>query len=45
MEVILSIESDELPICSETAGDIEIVSGLSEGEQVVVRDRSGLKAA
>jgi RND family efflux transporter MFP subunit len=29
----------------ETSNDAEIVSGLSEGEQVVVSDRSGLKAA
>ncbi|MFY9907568.1 MAG: efflux RND transporter periplasmic adaptor subunit [Terriglobales bacterium] len=28
----------------ETASDAEITSGLSEGEQVVVSDRSGLKA-
>jgi RND family efflux transporter MFP subunit len=28
----------------ETASDAEIASGLSEGEQVVVSDRSGLKA-
>lgn len=28
----------------QTATDAEIVSGLHEGEQVVVSDRSGLKA-
>jgi len=28
----------------ETASDAQIMSGLNEGEQVVVSDRSGLKA-
>jgi RND family efflux transporter MFP subunit len=28
----------------QTAGDAEVLSGLTEGEQVVVSDRSGLKA-
>jgi len=28
----------------QTSSDAEIVSGLNEGEQVVVSDRSGLKA-
>ncbi len=27
----------------ETANDAEVTSGLNEGEQVVVSDRSGLK--
>ena len=34
----------EVEIGLETSNDAEILSGLSEGEQVVISDRSGLKA-
>ena len=37
------IETRTVTLGMQTATDAEIVSGLSEGEQVVVSDRSGLK--
>lgn len=37
------IEQRPVQVGIETASDAEIVSGLNEGEQVVVSDRSGLK--
>lgn len=39
-----TIEQRGVQVGIETASDAEIVSGLNEGEQVVVSDRSGLKA-
>lgn len=39
-----TLEQRAVEIGLETSSDSEIVSGLSEGEQVVVSDRSGLKA-
>jgi RND family efflux transporter MFP subunit len=38
------IEDRTVQLGLETSTDAEIISGLSEGEQVVVSDRSGLKA-
>jgi RND family efflux transporter MFP subunit len=38
-----TIEQRAVQVGIETASDAEIVSGLNEGEQVVVSDRSGLK--
>ena len=38
------LEQRDVQIGLETSSDAEIVSGLNEGEQVVVSDRSGLKA-
>jgi multidrug efflux pump subunit AcrA (membrane-fusion protein) len=38
------LEERSVQIGLQTAGDAELVSGLNEGEQVVVSDRSGLKA-
>ena len=38
------IEVRPVTLGIQTANDAEVVSGLSEGEQVVVSDRSGLKA-
>ena len=37
------IEERPITVGIQTATDAEVVSGLSEGEQVVVSDRSGLK--
>jgi len=39
-----TLEQRRVEIGLETSSDAEIVSGLSEGEQVVISDRSGLKA-
>lgn len=39
-----TLEQRPVEIGLETSSDAEIVSGLNEGEQVVVSDRSGLKA-
>jgi len=38
------IEDRPITLGIQTATDAEVVSGLSEGEQVIVSDRSGLKA-
>jgi RND family efflux transporter MFP subunit len=38
------LEQRDVEIGLETSSDAEILSGLSDGEQVVVSDRSGLKA-
>ena len=38
------LEDRDVQLGLQTANDAEIVSGLNEGEQVVVSDRSGLKA-
>ncbi|MFZ0804075.1 MAG: efflux RND transporter periplasmic adaptor subunit [Terriglobales bacterium] len=38
------LENRAVQVGLQTTSDTEIVSGLSEGEQVVVSDRSGLKA-
>jgi RND family efflux transporter MFP subunit len=38
-----TIEQRAVQVGIETASDAEIVSGLSEGEQVIVSDRSGLR--
>jgi len=38
------LEERAVQLGLQTAGDAEIISGLKEGEQVVVSDRSGLKA-
>src|SRR5579871_5103363 len=38
-----TLEQRRVEVGLETSSDAEIVSGLSEGEQVVVGDRSGLK--
>ena len=38
-----TLEQREVQIGLETSNDVEIVSGISEGEQVVVSDRGGLK--
>ena len=38
------LEDRTVQVGLQTASDAEIVSGLNEGEQVVVSDRSGLKA-
>jgi RND family efflux transporter MFP subunit len=38
------LEDRAVQLGLQTASDVEIVSGLNEGEQVVVSDRSGLKA-
>jgi RND family efflux transporter MFP subunit len=38
------LEDRNVQLGLQTAGDAEIISGLNEGEQVVVSDRSGLKA-
>lgn len=37
------IEDRPIALGLQTASDVEVVSGLAEGEQVVVSDRSGLK--
>jgi hypothetical protein len=37
------IEDRPITLGLQTANDAEVVSGLAEGEQVVVSDRSGLK--
>jgi RND family efflux transporter MFP subunit len=37
------IEDRPITLGLQTANDVEVVSGLAEGEQVVVSDRSGLK--
>ena len=37
------LEDRAVQVGLQTASDAEIVSGLNEGEQVVVSDRSGLK--
>ena len=37
------LEDRPVQVGLQTASDAEIVSGLNEGEQVVVSDRSGLK--
>ena len=39
-----TLEQREVQIGLETSSDAEIVSGLNEGEQVVVSDRGGLRA-
>jgi RND family efflux transporter MFP subunit len=39
-----TLEQRTVQVGIQTASDAEIVSGLSEGEQVVISDRSGLKA-
>jgi macrolide-specific efflux system membrane fusion protein len=39
-----TLEQRRVEVGLETSNDAEIVSGLSEGEQVVISDRSGLKA-
>jgi RND family efflux transporter MFP subunit len=39
-----TLEQRPVELGLETSSDAEIVSGLNEGEQVVVSDRSGLKA-
>jgi RND family efflux transporter MFP subunit len=39
-----TLESRTVQLGIQTASDAEITSGLNEGEQVVVSDRSGLKA-
>ena len=38
------LEDRSVQLGLETASDAEVISGLNEGEQVVVSDRSGLKA-
>jgi RND family efflux transporter MFP subunit len=38
------IESRPITLGLQTANDAEVVSGLAQGEQVIVSDRSGLKA-
>jgi len=38
------IEDRPITLGLQTASDAEVVSGLNEGEQVVISDRSGLKA-
>ena len=38
------IEDRPITLGLQTANDAEVISGLSEGEQVVVSDRSGLKS-
>ena len=38
------IEDRQVTLGIQTANDAEVLSGLQEGEQVVVSDRSGLKA-
>jgi RND family efflux transporter MFP subunit len=38
------LEDRTVQLGLETASDVEVVSGIHEGEQVVVSDRSGLKA-
>jgi RND family efflux transporter MFP subunit len=38
------LEDRAVQLGLQTASDAEVISGLSEGEQVVVSDRSGLKA-
>jgi RND family efflux transporter MFP subunit len=38
------LEDRNVQLGLQTAGDAEIISGVNEGEQVVVSDRSGLKA-
>jgi RND family efflux transporter MFP subunit len=38
------IETRQVTLGIQTATDAEVISGLQEGEQVVVSDRSGLKA-
>jgi multidrug efflux pump subunit AcrA (membrane-fusion protein) len=37
------LEDRPVTLGLQTANDAEVVSGLSEGEQIVVSDRSGLK--
>ena len=37
------IEDRQITVGIQTATDAEILSGLNEGEQIVVSDRSGLK--
>ena len=37
------VEDRPITLGMQTATDAEVVSGLNEGEQVVVSDRSGLK--
>jgi membrane fusion protein (multidrug efflux system) len=37
------LEDRTVQVGLQTSTDVEIISGLSEGEQVVVSDRSGLK--
>lgn len=37
------LEDRPITLGLQTANDAEVVSGLSEGEEVVVSDRSGLK--
>jgi len=39
-----TLEQRAVEIGLQTSSDAEIASGLSEGEQVVVSDRGGLKA-
>ena len=39
-----ALEDRTITLGLQTANDAEVVSGLAEGEQVVVSDRSGLKA-
>jgi len=39
-----TLENRPVQIGLETASDAEIISGLNSGEQIVVSDRSGLKA-
>jgi RND family efflux transporter MFP subunit len=39
-----TLEDRTITVGLETAGDAQIASGLTEGEEVVVSDRSGLKA-
>jgi macrolide-specific efflux system membrane fusion protein len=39
------LEDRPVQVGLETASDAEIISGLNPGEEVVVSDRSGLKAA
>ena len=38
------IEDRPITLGIQTATDAEVVSGLNEGEQVIVSDRSGLKS-
>ena len=39
-----TLQERKITIGMQTATDVEIVSGLNEGDRVVVSDRSGLKS-